>query len=1120
MSVSKTALARISTLDELMDFLSNELKWPIDIEDRDRATYNFSPEELNVSKEVAEKLNSIRQLKPSSQGQPWGIFLIDLVGEKLSKKAINNLLDRLTAGSRKRGATGAWKKSNLLFIVSTGTRASFQIHFLTFKDSSVFANGLVGIDWRPAHLTPQYASTLSEKLLPSLKWPSKGESDEDWQHRWASVFRSPPGSAMRDAATLTRRMAEVASHLRESIKKGLETEGPEGPLHKLLAAVKLEIVSDATPESFADMCAQTITYGLLAARIHDPKLFASSPALSSLPLEDEFLEELFEDVMQAISMLPLDQLSVHALYADLVASDVEAVLDQFGNTAYGGDPVIDFYEKFLALYDKDERKKAGAFYTPKPVVEAMVSMTEELLMEKFGLNDGFADQATWDEVCANLNIQVPAGIKGDRQFISVLDPATGTGTYPVSIIQNALKRLESSGMSATIASERINLSLIPNLKAFELMLTPYTIANLKLSLLGASSLDGKNKNVFLTNTLTLQDTERDITDPESAISREGEKALSLKIEEPFTVIIGNPPYGREESSALDEKVKGVDDGGIITKGNSYYFSGVPLDDFLNGIADKKKKAHLKNLYVYFWRWAIWQAFQKPINSTQSPRSSLPLTTSPGIVSFITGSSFVTKPSFAAFRSYLRTIFDEIHIIDLGGDSRESQSDENVFDILSPVAVMIGVRTSGQAANDVNDCKVYYQKLEGSRKYKLGELPSISLKAGVRVYGDAQSIFAPSEKSILSSSPDLGEVFSIFSTGCKTGRTWVSATSEDVLKVRWQTLLSMNSKDRHLAFRSSRNKNSQSRTKAGKVHLKPIAELASNHECPKILSYSYRPFDSQWVLADQRLIDQQSIFMDMLSEKQIIMASGWNLTKGPSAIVTRDLPEMHSFNGRGGKDFYPLYVDSTSQEFNLTPMAKQYAREMSAREPELTFFAYVYGVLGTQAYTDVFGPELEKSAFKRARLPLTRDKEVYKKVAEIGTALIKQHANSFDLRSGVQLKTFEAQPVKVVQAPSKITFPKPGGVVAFDNGAYCDIPEEILTFNANGVKVVKSWLLNRKAEPKGKRSSPLDAVNETKWVYNDEFVKMIADVSAVIEAKKLVMPLLQKVAQELEAQPGK
>ena len=244
-------------------------------------------------------------------------------------------------------------------------------------------------------------------------------------------------------------------------------------------------------------------------------------------------------------------------------TDVEAILDDFGSTAKGGDPVIHFYEEFLRKYDRKMRADAGAFYTPEPVVEFMVRGVDELLKTRFGLDAGIADSSTWEEVAERVGFEVPEGVDPSKPFVSMIDPATGTGTFLVHWLRRAKRSYERARPGQ---NWRLHLSeaVLPSMHAFELMLGPYAVAHLKLALqLHDEGLPTDAAQILLTDTLDHDPPQMTFDLMKDPVATEGRRAAKLKQHERFTIVIGNPPYDREQKAVGDT---GKRKGGVVRHG--------------------------------------------------------------------------------------------------------------------------------------------------------------------------------------------------------------------------------------------------------------------------------------------------------------------------------------------------------------------------------------------------------------------------------------------------------------------------------------------------------------------------------------------------------------------------
>ena len=543
----------IRTFAQVFQYLVDGQGWPLelpDLEDDDltAVTYDWDPAELGIPADRLGDLKRLQQMRPLTVNQPWGVFFLEFSGPRLRYTPIRRLLRALV--TKKRAAAAAsrptWALDDLLFVVITGTGDEVEIHLLAFHGSDPQTAEFRSLAWRPAHAPPLHLQRLNKELLPCLAWPTDDSDVESWRKAWWEAFKLPVGQTIKDSTRLADRMARTARDLRTQIREALGKENGSGPFSALMEQIRTQLVSDVNADSFADMCAQTLVYGMLSSRVTNPKDFGSSPIFSTVPVANPFLEALFEQVHDEAVSLDLPGSDLPQLVADLRETNVEAILDQIDSTIKGGDPVIHFYEEFLKQYDRKMRADAGAFYTPQPAVEFIVGAVDEVLRTRFGLQMGIAGAASWQEVAERQGFEVPEGVDPDKPFVSMVDPATGTGTFLVEWLRRARKSFLDAGAPGEWP-EHLRDRLLPSMHAFELMLAPYAIAHLKVALelhhVGAG--DGAMQ-ILLTDTLehaARQGQFATISDP---VAEEGERAAKLKESERFTVVIGNPPYDREQ----------------------------------------------------------------------------------------------------------------------------------------------------------------------------------------------------------------------------------------------------------------------------------------------------------------------------------------------------------------------------------------------------------------------------------------------------------------------------------------------------------------------------------------------------------------------------------------------
>ncbi len=431
-------LREVASLDDVVTLLAEELDWPLDMTSLEEAVFDYEPDDLGIPAEQVPQLQSLRELRPLTANQPWGIFFVELAGPRLPITPLRQLLRGLVTRKRaKRDGQRTWDRDDLLFFTSTADADGVELHLLAFYDTPGSVPEIRSLPWNPARSTQRQLDRLARELLPRLEWPEDPEQTDAWRAAWRDAFRLRHGEALRSAAELAERMAGVAIDLRDAIHAELELEADEGPFTTLREEVREELDPDVDDEAMADMCAQTLVSGALTARVIDPVGFGASPVLTAVPLANPFLNAFFQQVHDQVASIDLDAAGFEDLVADLRETNVEEILDRFGSTDAGGDPVIHFYEHFLAAYDTRIRAEVGAYYTPQPVVDGIVRLVDDALRDRLGLVDGVADASTWEQVTERLGFAMPKGIDPEGQFVSMLDPATGTGTFLVSWLRRA-----------------------------------------------------------------------------------------------------------------------------------------------------------------------------------------------------------------------------------------------------------------------------------------------------------------------------------------------------------------------------------------------------------------------------------------------------------------------------------------------------------------------------------------------------------------------------------------------------------------------------------------------------------------------------------------------------------
>ena len=1102
----------IRTFAQVFQYLVDDQGWPIelpDLEDDDLSavTYDWDADELGIPADQLKDLSRLQQMRPLTANQPWGVFFLEFRGPRLRYGPIRRLLRALVTKKRAAGAasTRTWALSDLLFIVITGTGDDVELHVLAFKGTDPQTAEFRSLAWRPAHAPTRHLQRLSEELLPRLAWPDNDSDVESWRKAWWEAFKLPVGQAIRDSARLADRMAKTARDLRVQICEALGKENGSGPFSALMEEIRIQLVSDVNADGFADMCAQTLVYGMLSSRVTNPKDFGSSPIFSAVPVANPLLESLFEQVHDEAVSLDLPGSDLPQLVADLRETNVEAILDQIGSTAKGGDPVIHFYEEFLKKYDSQMRAYAGAFYTPQPAVEFIVRAVDEVLRSRFGLRMGIADTASWQEVAEHNDCDVPEGVDPDKPFVSMIDPATGTGTFLVEWLRRAHKSFLEHG-SAGEWPGYLRDRLLPSMYAFELMLAPYAIAHLKIALeLHAVGAGDGAMQILLTDTLEHAARQGQLATMTDPVAREGEKAAQLKESERFTVVVGNPPYDRDTGAAADgERRKG----GVVRHGApgiTPLFSDVvsPMRDAglggegLNSIYDS---------YLYFWRWSIWQALELPHG--------------PGIVALITSATYLDGFASGGMRHLLRDAFDEIWIVDLGGDSRGARKEENIFDIQTPVAIAIGISRRNERTSE---CKVRYLRIWGTRSEKLSRLQQLSIDdISELAGGEGLDPMTPRSASIYYDWPTLYDLFPWHRTGPMLGRTWPVGPEAGLLTRRWRRLLSVVPRNRSELFAGSRSGKhigikAKSLQTPGKS-LTAIARLDRDDQPEGVERYAYRTFDRQHIIADARLMDRDaSLFWRVQSHRQIWLTTiiRTKLGAGPALTATPYVPDLHHYNGRGDKGKVALFRDAACTSPNVTDsllpvLSEKIGTDVTAEE----LLAYVYALGGTGAFSDRFSDELEETAGP-IHLPITVDPALFRQAVVLGRDLLWWHTwgERFPPEDQSCLPEGQAKEIRQVESmPDDFDYDPESRTLVVGAGAFAPVSPEAWDFEVSGLRVLRSWLGYRMKNRKGKKSSPLDDIRPTRWTQSDELLLVLSIIEHTIEVTPKAATLLAHIVE--------
>lgn len=865
--------------------------------------------------------------------------------------------------------------------------------------------------------------------------------------------------------TLARTLAGLARGLRRDLQARLTRElaAGDGPVLRLHQAVERELTPQ-TPREFADAWAQTLVYLLLAGR-----WLAGFDVVAGIGRVDARLGGL-----------------VARLLALAEATALREAVAAVELPATGDDPVMHFYEKFLAAYDPRTRAARGVYFTPAPVVAYIVETTDAVLKDSFDLPLGLADASSWASVAAARGVAVPAGVDPTCPFVQVLDPAAGTGTFLIAVIRRAhatmTARWQAAGVDAdgrrAAWSEYARTALLPRLRGVERMLAPWAIATLRLALLLAETgVVGElpPRVLILGDTLARTD-----------------------LSAPISVVLGNPPYEREAPTG---------GGGGVVRGGA----GSLLADFVEPARRAGAGGHVKNLYnlyVYFWRWACWQVFER------RPQA-------PGVIAMVTASSFLRGPGFVGMRAHLRGQASKIFVLDLEGDGRGASVSDNVFGVTVPVAVTTLVRDGLSSGTGV-----WVHRAAGGRSEKLELCARTTALADLRWTAVPEGeAWGSADDDAFAGWPRLIDLFPWQHSGAQWKRTWPVATAPEVLTRRWQTLVA--ARERGALFHETRDRKIDGRSPPLRSAFLRLSEgpgepIREAERQPPVRRYGFRALDRRWCLADARLGDfLRPILWAIAGARQVYLTSLLTgaLGPGPAAMISAEVPDLHFFCGRGGKDVIPLWRDAEGTTANTGAGVLEVLRRAYTARPE-DLLAYVYALLSAPTYTTRFAAALRGGG---PRIPWIRDAGVWSEIAALGHRTIALH--SFGARwlgegpapapvhGEARCEVAPADmPTRVVHADARLMLYK-GDVCV---GAFAPVSLEVWTFALSGYRPVQAWVASRLAGGAGRRSSRLDAILCERWT--SDTTSELLELLWTVEASLVLGPALDAALERACAGP--
>ena len=850
----------------------------------------------------------------------------------------------------------------------------------------IYTNGLDWDFYRDGNLTTSV--TIADFVMGVVPQPKQYAILENLLRDF--IAQKP--QTITSPRELAERMAGKANLIKDVLRKTLADDRAfQTELSSQYQAFKENLIHDITPEDFADIYAETIAYGMFAARLHDSTkdTFSRQEALELLPKSNPFLRSLFTyvagyDLDERISWIIDDLARVFQ------ACDMAKIMEGFGKLTGQNDPFLHFYETFLAAYNPAKRKARGVWYTPEPVVNFIVRAVDEVLQTEFGLSDGLADTSkvtiNWDTGQTDKKGKAIT-IKKEVHRVQILDPATGTGTFLAEVIKQIAPKVQ--GVAPGMWSQYIEQDLIPRLHGFELLMASYAMCHMKLDMIltemGYKPTGNPPRlSVYLTNSLEEGEPANQTLPFTQWLSREAKGANTIKRDMPIMCVIGNPPY-----SGISHNM-----GDWITRLIEDY-------KYVDGKHFGERKHWLHDDYVKFIRLS----------------ESLIEKNGEGILGFITNHGYLDNPTFRGMRWHLLNTFDRIHVLDLHGNAKkkevtpESKPDKNVFDIQQGVAIIIAVKTE---AKKKGLAEVWHGDLWGTREAKYSSLEAGRIGKPVTERIDCtapQYAFIShtgTKNDFYNSGFQITDLFAEGSMGVQSSRDGLAiADTRQELEARLRAFCDPHALDEDIRGRFFPHK------KAGKYlpgdsRGWSVSEARKNINVDSkpelIVPINYRPFDVRYTYFSKDLLDwpREKTMVQFLHRENLDILFPRQLANLPysHALVTNIISEMCVISNRTKEQnaVYPLYLYPDDQDLdktrrvNFNPklyrlLQKRAAHPEHGTPDEVQVFDYIYGVLHCPAYRDTYA-EFLKIDFPRIPWPASPDE--FWDVSAKGTELRKLH----------------------------------------------------------------------------------------------------------------------------------
>jgi predicted helicase len=865
-------------------------------------------------------------------------------------------------------------------------------------------------------------------------------------------FTTTISQSIKSPTRLAEMMAGKARLMADIIEKSLNEDDEQGNMSNLkrqMLSFQKMLISDIDNKSYSDLYSQTISYGLFAARYHDPSLptFSREEALKLIPRSNPFLRKLFKDISD-------DELDsrlvwiVDELVSVFLASDVASIMKDFGKSTKQEDPVVHFYETFLGAYNPSLRKQRGVWYTPQPVVNFIVRAVDDILKTEFGFKEGLADSS---KKKIKVNYQGKE-IEKEVHRVQVLDFAVGTGTYLSETIKLIHKNYE--GMQG-IWSKYVEDDLIPRINGFELLMASYAMAHLKLDMLltdtGYVPTRDQRLKVFLTN--TLEEPNQDSgTLWGNILSDESDQANEVKRDTPIMCIIGNPPYS-------------------VSSNNKGEWIQNLIKDYKKNL--NERKINLDDDYIKFIRYG-----QHYIDKNGS-----------GVLAFISNNSFIDGITHRQMRKCLLESFDSIYILDLHGNSKKKEvcsdgsPDQNVFDIMQGVSINIFIKTGLKKENELG--QVFHSELQGKREFKYETLFKKAIKTidwKKLEFTSPNYFFVPKNFDEIEKYErgfKIDEIFGENVAGVETIRDSITIHfTSDSLQNVVNDFLVLDESEISKKYNTEDSRDWKiSRAKE---------DVRLNIGNSKVFqNVNYRPFDirktfysgkQNGFVCNGRYNVMKHLLRDNLG---FIAKRGFDEVNSPPSFITKFIIDRRGWSRpgmQGAESTFPLYLypeengqkninQSEERKPNLnTEIVNKISEKLGltfTQEKETTkdtyapidILDYIYSVLHSPTYREKY-KEFIKIDFPR--VPFPKDQDTFWKLVKLGGEIRQIHL----LESPVVDKPISKYSITGTNIVGKVKY-EDGKVFINDAQYFEDVPEVSWNFYIGGYQPSQKWLKDRK-----------------------------------------------------------